>query len=792
MRMQRWRIRVTGVVQGVGYRPFVWRLAHSSRLSGWVRNDSMGVLIEAQGARSELAEFCGRLRSEAPSLSLVRDVLHEVIDSIPKEHSFRINAGQTETDPHTFVSPDVSVCPDCLVEINDPANRRYQYPFTNCTDCGPRYTIISKLPYDRASTTMVDFEMCPACQQEYDDPADRRFHAQPNACPECGPSVWFVENHRSQQSHGGDAIAAVKESVAKGGIVAIKGIGGFHLACDARNPQAVTELRERKHRFEKPMAVMVADVGTCQAIAVLSDADKVLLESRQRPIVVLPRRDAAEALCESVAPGSDFVGVMLAYSPLHSLLISPGDVWVMTSGNLSDEPIAYDNEDATDRLNKIADAFLFHNRRIETVCDDSVLRVFDGEVLPIRRSRGYAPLPIKLPTDGPPVLAVGGEIKATACVSKGHHCFLSQHIGDMGNQETLMAMESSVDHLLRLYDVEPDSVVADLHPSYLSSAWAEQFSIKHNVPLLRVQHHHAHVASLLAEHSIVPEEKIIGVCFDGSGYGTDEAIWGGEWLIANASDFERYAHLSYLPLPGGDACIRYPSRAALAALYRAGIEWSDSLACVSAMAPQDRSVFVQQLKQNFRCIPSSSMGRLFDAVASLCGVRHKVSYEGQAAMECEAIAARAMDESQATPYEIAVIGGDIQRVNTTHLIHQIVSDLHRKRSAAEILVRFHLTIAEMITSISIHARAEHRIDRVGLTGGVFQNVLLTRLARQRLMQEGFEVMTHTVVPPNDGGLALGQAWIAQRRTVLVHRERYLFGGDAPSYDQDRATIKIDN
>ncbi|WP_146597703.1 carbamoyltransferase HypF [Novipirellula aureliae] len=785
MRMQRWRIRVTGVVQGVGYRPFVWRLAHSSRLSGWVRNDSMGVLIEAQGSRTELAEFCGRLRSEAPSLSLVRDILHETIDSVPKEHAFRINTGQKEADPHAFVSPDVSICSDCLAEINDPADRRYQYPFTNCTACGPRYTIITKLPYDRASTTMSDFEMCTSCRREYDNPADRRFHAQPNACPECGPSTWFIKSGENQEIRGRDAMQAVKESVARGGIVAIKGVGGFHLACDARNSEAVAKLRERKHRFEKPLAVMVADIATCESIAVLSDADRVLLESRQRPIVVLHRQEGAESLCELVAPGSDFVGVVLAYSPLHSLLLRPGDVWVMTSGNLSDEPIAYDNDDAIERLRKIADAFLLHDRRIETVCDDSVLRVLDGEVLPIRRSRGYAPLPIKLPTDGPPVLAVGGEIKATACVTKGHHCFLSQHIGDMGNQETLSAMENAVDHLLRLYNIKPDSVVADQHPNYLSSAWAEQFSRKHAVPMLRVQHHHAHVASLLAEHSIVPEEKIIGVCFDGTGFGTDEAIWGGEWLIANASDFERYAHLAYLPLPGGDACIRHPSRSALAALYQAGIEWSDSLASVFVTAAKERTVLDQQLQRNFRCVPSSSMGRLFDAVASLCGVRHVVSYEGQAAMECEAIAARKLDESQFKPYDITVIDGDIQQIDTTHLIHQIVSELLRKRSAADILVRFHLTVAEMIARISLNARAKHRIDRVGLTGGVFQNVLLTRLARQRLMHEGFEVLTHTIVPPNDGGLALGQAWIAQRRTVLLHRERYLFGGEAPSYDQDR-------
>ncbi|TWT84194.1 Carbamoyltransferase HypF [Planctomycetes bacterium CA13] len=769
MRPERWRVRVKGVVQGVGFRPFVWRLAQTEGLTGWVRNDSIGVLVEVQGGSDRLSQFCDQIRNEAPPLSIVSDVLVEVIERKHDELSFQIDICQTDADPHALVSPDVGICAECLSEINDPANRRYRYPFTNCTACGPRYTIITDLPYDRPSTTMVDFAMCPTCDREYNDPTDRRFHAQPNACPDCGPSVWFVkigdvksgDVESKKPAWNGDAIESVKQTIAEGGIVAIKGVGGFHLACDARNCDAVTALRARKQRVEKPLAVMVADVVTCETFAILSDSERALIESQQRPIVLLRRRGGVNLWCDAVAPGNDFIGVMLAYSPLHALLVEPGQVWVMTSGNLSDEPIAYENEDAMERLATIADALLFHDRRIETVCDDSVLRVLDETVLPIRRSRGYAPLPITVPTDGPPLLAVGGEIKATVCLNKGNQCFLSQHIGDMGNQETLLAMERAVDHLVRLYCVEPELVVADLHPGYLSTAWAERFSINRGIPLQRVQHHHAHVASLLAEHSISPEVKIIGVCFDGTGYGTDGAIWGGEWLIANACDFQRYAHLSYVPLPGGDACIRHPARSALAGLYQAGISWSESFACVEATASTDQRLLEQQLQRNFRCIPSSSMGRLFDAVASLCGVRHQVSYEGQAAMESEAIAARTMETTDLPPYEIVVSDHEVRRFDAEHLIHQVVSDLRRHRSVAEILARFHLTIAEAIVRISNDARAEHSIEHVGLTGGVFQNALLTQYARKRLTEEGFEVLTHTTVPPNDGGLALGQAWIAR-------------------------------
>ncbi|WP_146528679.1 carbamoyltransferase HypF [Novipirellula artificiosorum] len=791
VQVERWRVRVKGVVQGVGFRPFVWHLARTEGVAGWVRNDSLGVLIEIQGPRSTLQHFCDRIQAEAPPLSIVSDVCHEVIEKQGDESTFRIETCQIESDPLALVSPDVSICSDCLAELEDPTNRRYRYPFTNCTACGPRYTIITDLPYDRDATTMADFRLCPTCRDEYGDPADRRFHAEPNACPECGPAVWFVPGDSGSVCRDDDAIEMVKQRVAAGGIVAIKGVGGFHLACDAHNRVAVNKLRSRKHRAAKPFAVMVADLATCERFAILGDTERALLVSRQRPIVLLRRQPDTHDWCESVAPGNDFIGVMLAYSPLHALLVDRGEVWVMTSGNQSDEPIAFENDDAMDRLKGIADVFLLHDRRIETVCDDSVIRVVEDRSLPIRRSRGYAPLPITLPTDGLPLLAVGAEIKATVCLTKGTQCFLSQHIGDMGNQQTLLAMQRVVHHLLRLYQVEPEIVVADMHPGYLSSAWAERFSKTHGVPLRKVQHHHAHVASLLAEHSVAPETAIIGVCFDGTGYGTDGAIWGGEWLIANAFAFQRYAHLSYVPLPGGDACIRYPARMALAHLFQAGIDWADSLRCVKSIPPQQRRLLQQQLERSFHCVPSSSMGRLFDAVASLCGVRHQVSYEGQAAMESEAIASDVfrkgvpsacsplhdghrvvrsdkrvvtMNEHAASikPYEIAVINADVTQVDSGRLIEQVVSDLHHQRPASEILARFHLTIAESIVKISIKARTATAINQVGLTGGVFQNALLTQLARRRLVDEGFEVLTHTTVPPNDGGLALGQAWIGRQ------------------------------
>ncbi len=762
----RHRIRVRGVVQGVGFRPFVHRLATGLLLGGHVGNDADGVFVEVEGDTNGVTAFEQRLVVEIPPLARIDAVEAELIMAVG-ERAFRIVESNDALAGRTFVPPDVAVCDDCLRELHDPADQRYRYPFINCTNCGPRFTITRRLPYDRPNTTMRGFPLCAECAAQYHDPLDRRFHAQPVACAACGPRLWF-------ESPGGTiagtdaAIAAAQRALADGAVVAVKGLGGYHLACDARSHAAVAELRQRKGRADKPLAVMVPDLAAAERLAVIDEYEAGVLTGHQRPIVLVRRRDGG-TLTPLVAPGNPLVGVLLPYTPVHHLLFDavPGadapvpEVLVMTSGNLTDEPICFDDADARRRLGRIADAWLIHDRPIHVPCDDSVLRVVDGEELPIRRSRGYAPLPVRLPFETEPVVAVGGELKNTFCVASGADAWMSQHIGDMGSVETLAAFERSTQQFAEMYRVDADLVVADAHPGYHTRRWAV-YHATDRVAL--VQHHHAHIAAVMAEHGVADGERVIGFAFDGTGYGTDGAIWGGEVLVAGYDGFERVAHLRYVPLPGGDAAIRKPYRAALAHLWAAGVEWADDLAPVRASSPEERRVLQRQLERGVQCVPTSSMGRLFDVVASLLGVRHVVSYEAQAAIELETMA----DTHLGTACDYRFVRAD-DGIDTAPVLQAVIDDVRRGRPPGAIAAGFHLAVARLVAETADDLRERTGLQRVALSGGVFQNVLLVRVTRAQLIANDFTVLTHRVVPPNDGGLALGQAAIAGR---VSHRSEH--------------------
>jgi hydrogenase maturation protein HypF len=674
---------------------------------------------------------------------------------------FRIVGSRADGLSRTFVSPDVAVCDDCLAELADPGDRRYRYPFLNCTNCGPRFTITIRLPYDRPNTTMAGFSLCPPCAAEYHDPANRRFHAQPVACAQCGPRVWFESEAGATIDSSDGAIAAAQQALGRGEIVAVKGLGGYHLACDATSTAAVEELRRRKHREAKPFAVMVAHVAAARRLAALDQRQADLLASPQRPIVLLRRLPGA-LLAPTVAPGNPYVGVLLPYTPLHHLLFRPVPGYeapipralIMTSGNLTDEPICHEDADAKRRLRGIAHSWLFHDRPIHVPCDDSVVRVDDGEELPIRRSRGYAPLPVRLPIQVAPTLATGGELKNAFCLAEGRDAWLSQHIGDMGSLETLTAFERSTRQFADMYQIPTDRVAADAHPGYLVRRWAEDRAGDRLVVL--VQHHHAHVAAVMVEHGVPAGEPVIGFAFDGTGLGTDGAIWGGEVLVAGYDGFERAAHLRYVPLPGGDATIRKPYRAALAHLWAAGIAWAPDLEPVRAASAAELTALERQLERDVLCVPTSSMGRLFDAVSSLLGVRHAVSYEAQAAMELEAVA-DGHGTGSPGDYRFGVVG---DQIDPAPVLVDIVRDLRDGRPVGAVAAGFHQAVARMIGEVADELRRVTGIDRVALTGGVFQNVLVVRLARTELSRRGLRALTHRVVPPNDGGLALGQIAIA--------------------------------
>jgi hydrogenase maturation protein HypF len=725
---RRIRIRLRGIVQGVGFRPFVHNLALELNLAGYVLNSSAGLVTEVEGDPAAVDAFVAALKEDPPPLAWIQEMEIAELPAVG-DTTFIIRASVAETGEFALVSPDVATCDDCYRDFTDPSNRRFGYAFTNCTNCGPRYTIIRDIPYDRPKTTMAAFHLCAACQAEYDDPRDRRFHAQPNACSECGPAL-------------SADIEEARRRLAAGEILAIKGLGGFHLACDARNPAAVGRLRERKRRSDKPFALMARDLTAVEAICEVSDADRRALLSPRRPIVILPGR--APDLPHEIAPGNRTIGVMLPYTPLHHLLFvdAPYSLLVMTSGNLSEEPIVVANAEARTRLAGVADWFLTHNRDIYMRTDDSVVRTFEGTERVLRRSRGFAPQTMDLGRRVPELLACGAELKNAFCLTKGRHAILSQHIGDLENYETMVFFEETLANLKKLFRVEPRAVAYDLHPQYLSTRYALGVA---GLPKFGVQHHHAHIAACMAENGLAG--VVIGVAFDGTGYGTDGAIWGGEFLVARYSGFERRGHLRYIPLAGGDAAVREPWRAALG--YRIDGPFEG--------VPENRVRVVRRMiEAGVNTVPTSSCGRLFDAVAATIGLRTAVNFEAQAAIELEMIA----EDGNSARYPFEIETGPLWQLDFRPMMERIAREAADGTPRPAISARFHNTLAEAIVETCRRIRGETRLARVCLSGGTFQNMRLLGLTVAGLRGAGFEVFLHAKVPPNDGGIALGQAAIA--------------------------------
>jgi hydrogenase maturation protein HypF len=744
----RTRAYVSGLVQGVGFRPFVWREATSLGLSGWVGNDAVGVVLEAEGDADAVAALLDALR-RPPPLARVDEIRSEPLPPAG-DVGFLVRASDTEGSRRALVSPDTATCADCLRELHDPADRRFGYPFVNCTNCGPRYTIVRSVPYDRSRTTMAPFPMCAACQAEYDDPADRRFHAEPVCCPVCGPRLRLLDLGAREVA--GNPVANTVALLRNGNVVAVKGLGGYHLAVDARQHDAVATLRRRKHREDRPFALMVADVDAARELCSVGPAELSLLTSAARPIVLLARRAGAE-VAPSVAPGSASLGLLLPYTPLHSLLLEAfGGPLVLTSGNTSDEPIAFEDGDAVRRLTGIADAFLLHDRAIRTRVDDSVAKVVRGRALPVRRSRGYVPHPLTLPHPSPqPVLACGSALKNTFCVTRGPHAFVSHHVGDLDDYATTQSYLDGISHLTNLLDVRPAVVAHDLHPDYPSTRYALGLPA---VELVAVQHHHAHIASCLADNCVTG--PVIGVAFDGVGLGTDGTAWGGEFLIADLAGFTRVGHLAEVVMPGGDIAARQPWRMALAHL-EAAYE-GDVPAGLPVVARQgsrwDQVRSASRAKVNAPL--TSSAGRLFDAVSALLGVRDVVTYEGQAAIELEHVA----DPRETGSYAVPVSVGPVSRVEVGWLVRSVTEDLVRGTPVPVLAARFHNALADVVVEVCARLRELHDLSTVALSGGVFQNALLVCRCLDGLEQAGFTVLTHRQVPPNDGGISLGQAAVA--------------------------------
>ncbi len=757
------QVVVRGIVQGVGFRPFVYRLAQEHQLSGWVLNSTQGVVIEVEGPRQRIDGFIAGLKASPPPQAVIEKVETNLLP--PVGYSSFIVEASREGSEFVLISPDICICADCLNELQNSQDRRWAYPFINCTNCGPRFTIISDIPYDRPKTTMSAFTMCPRCDDEYHNPADRRFHAQPNACPRCGPQLELAMNgaRPAEAPLRREPIEGVRRLLAEGAIVAVKGLGGFHLACDATNADAVATLRERKQRVDKPFAVMSLDVDTVRRYCQVSEGEAQLLESPARPIVLL-RRKPGSPIAAQVAPANNNLGVMLPYTPLHYLMLGDGATpaplaLVMTSGNMSEEPIAIGNQEALERLSPLADYFLLHDRDIYVRCDDSVTRLFRGREAMLRRSRGYAPFPIRLNLELKEILACGAELKNTFCLTKGTYAFLSQHIGDMENYETFASYQASVEHFQRLFRVNPQAVAYDLHPDYLATRYALELAEAQGLRRVPVQHHHAHVVSCMAENGV--DAEVIGVALDGTGYGTDGHIWGGEFLLADCRRFRRLGHLKYVPLPGGEAAIKRPYRMAVSHLLSAlGEEALDlPLELWAQIGEAELALVRRMMAAKVNCPLTSSCGRLFDAVSALLGVRGVVNYEGQAAIELEMLAAEGVDEvydwSRPSSYPIII--------DPAPVLRGVVSDLRRGVDRAVISAKFHNTIADIIVGVSQAARERTGINRVALSGGVFQNMYLLGRTLDGLERQGFEALIHHQVPANDGGIALGQAVIANAR-----------------------------
>jgi hydrogenase maturation protein HypF len=747
-------IHIRGIVQGVGFRPFIFNLAESLGLKGWVKNTSAGVEIEVCGPEEILRRFVGAIRANPPPLARIDELRSEPITANGYT-GFRIYDSQPMEGAFIPISPDVAICDDCRRELFDPADRRYRYPFTNCTNCGPRFSIIRDIPYDRPNTTMAGFPLCPDCRAEYENPRDRRFHAQPVACPTCGPHVWFEANGETLANRD-EAIQRAREWLQAGKILAVKGLGGFHLACDAGNPAAVEELRRRKKRSDKPFALMAFDLETIQKHCVVSQEEVDLLGSHQSPVVLLDRRPES-SIAVQAAPGQVTLGFMLPYTPLHLLLLEKAkgfpEVLVMTSGNLSEEPIAYRDEEARERLGGLADAFLLHDRPIHMRVDDSVARVISKQAYLTRRSRGYAPDPLSLPVDVPPMLAAGAELKNTFCLARDRYAFLSHHIGDMENYETLRSFEEGVPHFERLFRVKPQWIACDLHPNYLATRYAQQRAQAEGLPLVGVQHHHAHLAACLADNEWTSNEAVIGLSFDGTGYGTDGAIWGGETLVGGYAGYQRRFHLAYVPLPGGDQAVRKPARMALAYLWSAGLDWEPDLPPVEALCAEERTTLKTQLERRLNAPLTSSMGRLFDAASALIGVRQKATYEGQAAIELEALC-----DPQETGFYPFAVRDDI--IDPAPLWQALLADWRAGIAVTTLAARFHNSITRLAVELCLSIRKENSCSTVALSGGVWQNRFLLERSVPLLGKEGFRVLTHHRVPPNDGCIALGQTLVA--------------------------------
>jgi len=751
------RIRVEGLVQGVGFRPYVHALAVRLALCGHVVNDVGGVTIEVEGAPSAVAAFRRRLAREAPPLARVERMKATPIAPSVRA-GFVIRESLLAGARRALVSPDIATCDDCLRELFDPADRRFRHPFITCTNCGPRFTIVEEVPYDRRRTTMADFPMCAACAREYVDPGDRRFHAQPIACPRCGPALRLIDVRGIAAS--GDPITEAADLLRDGRIVAVKGIGGYHLACDATAVAAVAGLRRRKVREEKPFALMVRDLAAARVLAAIDEVEEEALASPSRPIVLVHRRDddgrpGPAALAPGVAPRNRAVGLMLPYTPIHHLLCAAFDrPLVFTSGNVSDEPIAYDDLDARRRLGRIADAFLVHDRPIATRADDSVVRVVRGRAQPVRRARGFAPRPIPLPVRADrPILACGAELKSTFCVAHGRDAFVSQHLGDLENYETLCAFTRGVAHYERLFRIHPEIVAHDLHPEYLATKYALE---RPDVRLVGVQHHHAHVAACLADNG--ETRPVIGVAFDGLGWGGDGTLWGGEFLVADLAGFERAAHFEPVPLPGGAAAIREPWRMAAVYLAAAGCD-PECTALGVRQRNAARWPHVLRLAHSRLAPLTSSVGRLFDAVAALLDVRDVATYEGQAAIELE----QGADCAERGAYRATISETSPLRVRGADLVRAVLDDALAGLTTARIAARFHNGLAGAVAEVCGRLRAAGAPATVALTGGVFQNALLVARATRELEASGFRVLTHARVPPNDGGISFGQAAVAAAR-----------------------------
>ena len=754
--MKRAEIKITGIVQGIGFRPFIYGLAGAHSIRGWVLNNEKGVFIDAESEDGDLEAFVKNIPKLAPPLARIESFDIKYLEPLGYT-LFEIRKSEETQEKFVLISPDLATCNPCLSELFSRENFRHRYPFINCTHCGPRFTIIQDIPYDRHKTTMDPFTMCPVCRNEYEDPKDRRFHAQPNACPACGPAL-RLENGNGQEVPG-DPIKKSLDHLAEGRIVAIKGLGGFHLACDARNQDAVSSLRSRKYREDKPFAVMCRNLEEAKKHCDVSEAEAKLLLGVERPIVLLRKRDSS-SIASAVAPYQDTLGVMLPYSPLHHLLLDgPLKVLVMTSGNVSDEPISYKNEEAFHRLSKIADYFLFHNREIHMRCDDSVTRIFERKPYILRRSRGYVPFPIKLSFPLGMILACGGELKNTFCLTRENYAFISHHIGDLENLETLTSFEEGIEHFKKLFYIEPKVVAYDLHPDYLSTQYA--LSIP-DIPKIGVQHHHAHIVSAMVENGI--EGDVIGVALDGTGFGLDGTLWGGEFVRANLRDFDRLAHLRRVPMPGGSMAIKEPWRMAMVYLSEAFGEEATQLSIdlTKRIDIQKWEILKKAIENKINSPWTSSMGRLFDAVSSLLSIRDEVRYEGQAAIELEKIADHGIREE----YLFTLRKNESpMTIDPTEMIRGIVQDLGAGMSASTISGKFHRTVARLIVDICEAIRSKERLNRVVLSGGVFQNILLLSLVTKGLRSSGFDPYTHHLVPANDGGISLGQAVIAHMRSL---------------------------